>query len=226
MKILFTANLTLANRITLGRFLLIPIFILLTLYYMDGVRREEPDDLLRWGALMTFIITCVTDALDGYFARSRGERTRLGALLDPLADKSLLLSALILLTGPWGRDCFDPHLPLWYVLLVISRDVILVAGAIVIHFALGHADVRPRLSGKASTFFQMGLIVWILARAPAEGFAWLLWPTAGLTLLSALQYFTDGVRQLERTHAMPGAGRAAPPPIPGPSTESSLPHAH
>jgi CDP-diacylglycerol--glycerol-3-phosphate 3-phosphatidyltransferase len=200
MRILMTANLTLANRITLARFMLIPVFILLTLYYMRSATGNTPNEMLRWSALMVFVITCLSDALDGYFARSRNERTRLGTLLDPLADKSLLLSALILLTGPWGA-CFNPHLPVWYVLLVISRDVALIAGAILIHVAVGHTEVRPRVTGKLSTFFQMGLIIWVLALGPARWFLWLLWPSAAFTLISALQYITDGIRQLEKTHA-------------------------
>ncbi len=200
MRILLTANLTLANRITLGRFFLIPVFILLTLYYIRSIAIDAPNEMLRWAALMVFVITCLSDALDGYFARSRNERTRLGTLLDPLADKSLLLSALILLTGPWGA-CFNPHLPVWYVLLVISRDVALIAGAILIHVAVGHTEVQPRAAGKLSTFFQMGLIFWVLAQGPARWFPWLLWLAAAFTLLSALQYITDGIRQLEKTHA-------------------------
>jgi cardiolipin synthase len=200
MHILLTANLTLANRITLARFLLIPVFILLTLYYIRSITAGAANEILRWSALMVFIITCLSDALDGYFARSRNERTRLGTLLDPLADKSLLLSGIVLLTGPWGA-CFNPHLPVWYVLIVISRDVALIAGAILIHVAVGHTEVQPRAAGKLSTFFQMGLIVYVLARGPAEWFPWFLWPAAAFTLMSALQYTSDGIRQLEKTHA-------------------------
>lgn len=200
MHVLLTANLTLANRITLGRFFLIPVFILLILYYIRGVSTGMPNEMLRWAALMVFVSTCVTDALDGYFARSRNERTRLGTLLDPLADKSLLLSSLILLTGPWGA-CFNPHLPLWYVLLVISRDVSLIAGAMFIHLAVGHIEVRPRAAGKLSTFFQMGLIFWVLGQGPARWFPALLAAATAFTLISAFQYISDGIRQLEKTHA-------------------------
>lgn len=200
IKDLITANLTLANRITIARFLLIPIYILLTLYYIQSVSEQQPNELFRFAALMVYLTTCLTDALDGYFARSRNERTRLGTLLDPLADKTLLISSLILLTGPWGR-CFNPHLPLWYVLLVISRDVLLVMGALLIHITVGHTEVKPRIAGKIATFFQMGLILWVLGQAPAAGFPWMLWTAAGFTLLSAFQYVADGIRQLEKTHA-------------------------
>jgi len=201
MRNLWTANLTLANRITIGRFLLIPVYILVTLYYMKSVSENNPSELFRWIALILYVITCLTDALDGYFARSRNERTRLGTLLDPLADKTLLISSLILLTGPWGQLCFNPHLPLWYVFLVISRDTLLVMGSIVIHIAVGHAEVKPRISGKIATFFQMGLILWVLAQAPAGGFPWVLGVAACFTLISAYHYISDGIRQLEKAHA-------------------------
>ncbi len=195
-----TPHVTLANRITISRIMLIPVFILFTVYYIGGANAGAPNEWLRWSALVVFLVTSLTDALDGYFARSRNERTRLGTLLDPLADKSLLLSALILLSGPWGR-IFQPHLPVWYVLLVISRDVLLIAGAILIHVHAGHTEVRPRVSGKLATCFQMGLIVWVLGNAPVRGFPWLLGLAAGCTLLSAIQYVIDGVRQLEKPHA-------------------------
>lgn len=201
MQSLWTANLTLANRITIGRLLLIPVFILLTLYYMQGVQENAPDEMLRWSAMMVYVVTCLTDALDGYFARSRNERTRLGTLLDPLADKTLLISALILLTGPWGKGCFNPHLPLWYVFTVISRDMLLILGALLIHVTVGHTEVKPRISGKIATFLQMGLILWVLAQVPGPGFQWLLWTAAAFTLLSAFNYISDGIRQLEKAHA-------------------------
>lgn len=201
MRNLLTANLTLANRITIGRFLLIPIYILMTLYYIKSVHEHRPSEMFRWGALMVYVITCLTDALDGYFARSRNEITRLGTLLDPLADKTLLISSLFLLTGPWGQNCFNPHLPLWYVFLVISRDVMLVMGSLVIHVAVGNTEVKPRFTGKIATFFQMGLILWVLGQAPYSGFHWVLAAASSFTLISAYQYIADGIRQLEKAHS-------------------------
>jgi CDP-diacylglycerol--glycerol-3-phosphate 3-phosphatidyltransferase len=190
----------LANRITIGRILLIPVFVLLTIYYMLSVSNNMPNEMLRVGAVVVFVFTCLTDALDGYIARSRNQRTRLGTMLDPVADKALLLSGLILLTGPWGR-CFNPHLPVWYVFLVISRDIFLIVGSVFIHLVVGHTNVHPRVSGKMATFFQMGLILWVLNQGPARGFPWVLAAAAACTLISALQYFSDGVRQLEKAHA-------------------------
>jgi cardiolipin synthase (CMP-forming) len=195
----WTPRLTLANRITIARFLFIPVFILLTIYYMDSVAARAANEVLRWSATLVFVITCLTDALDGYIARSRNQRTRLGTILDPLADKFLLLSGLVLLTGPWGR-VFEPHIPVWYVVLVMSRDVLLIAGSSVIHLMVSHIDVRPRLAGKLATVFQMLLILWVLIGGAAQWFLWLLGLAAACTLTSAVQYIVDGIRQLEKAH--------------------------
>ena len=191
--------LTLATRITLARLALVPVFILVTLYYIDSTREENPATFWRWGAFVLFVVTCLTDALDGYFARSRKEVPRLGTILDPLADKLLLISGLLLLTGPWGR-AFHPHLPIWYVVLVLSRDLMLVTGSLVIHTIIGNAVVLPRWSGKAATFFQMTLIGWVLANGNDLAFLWVLGAATALTGLSAIQYLADGIRQLETPH--------------------------
>jgi CDP-diacylglycerol--glycerol-3-phosphate 3-phosphatidyltransferase len=192
-------RLTLSNRITILRILTIPLFALAVIYYLAGAGRGEPSAYLRWGSMVVFLLAGLSDALDGYFARSRNERTRLGTVLDPLADKGLLLCALILLSGPWGR-VFEPHIPIWYVLMVISRDVILIVGSVVIHFMAGHVVVQPRLSGKASTVLQMIIIVWVLAQGEPTVMSWLLGAATVFTLLSTAVYILDGVRQLERTY--------------------------
>ena len=141
-----------------------------------------------------------TDALDGYYARSRNEITTLGRMLDPIADKSLLLSGLILLTRPTLPGLL-PHIPIWFTLLVISRDVVLILGSIIIHALVGHVEVKPRMVGKIATFFQMVTIVWVLiGGAPGHFLACVI--TAGaFTFLSGALYILDGTRQLERAAA-------------------------
>jgi CDP-diacylglycerol--glycerol-3-phosphate 3-phosphatidyltransferase len=198
---------TLANQITIGRLLLTPFFVLLTVYYADGVAAGHSQPLLRLAALTTFAATALTDALDGYFARSRRERTRLGTLLDPLADKFLLTTGLVLLAGPWGR-AFEARIPVWYVVLALSRDGLLVAGWFLIHHMVGHVIVRPRAVGKVTTVLQMTLIVWILAAAPPAWFPWILGAATAGTLTSAALYLRDGIRQLEKAHPHD------PPPAP------------
>ena len=188
-------GLTLATKVTLLRIAGIPVFVLLLVYYLLGLRDGTDNVNLRYGALAFFIVIAATDALDGYLARSRNEVTRVGKVLDPLADKSLLLAALILLTRP-SMPQLSPHIPVWFTTLVISRDLVLFIGYLVIHHLVGHVEVHPRYSGKIATFFMMVVVCWVLLQDGEEVFRWLV-ITAGLfTGASMIQYFVDGARQL------------------------------
>ena len=193
-------GLTLANKITLARILGIPVFVLLMIYYVMGLQRGAPNEYLRWSSLVLFVVVALTDALDGYVARSRDEITHLGRILDPLADKALLLSGLILLTRP-SIAALQPHIPVWFTLLVISRDVVIVLGAVLVRAMSGAVTVKPRIFGKISTFFQMVAIIWVLVGGAQRPFyAWIF--VAGLfTLGSFAMYLYDGVRQLEKSSA-------------------------
>jgi cardiolipin synthase (CMP-forming) len=178
--------------------LCIPVFILLVLYFDKSVVRHEQNDAMRWIATGVFLGIFFLDALDGYYARKRKEITRLGTLLDPLTDKAMLLSALILLSLP--STTFELSLPAWFVVLVISRDVILVGGALIIQSIVGHVFVKPRLSGKITTFFQAIVILWVLIGLPSKIFIFLVGIAAGATFFSGVQYIFDGIRQLEKTN--------------------------
>ncbi|MBN1128072.1 MAG: CDP-alcohol phosphatidyltransferase family protein [Chitinispirillaceae bacterium] len=191
-------SLSLANRITIARFFLIPVFILLLLYYDKSVLRGEDNDLLRVFASLIFIATFLSDALDGYIARTRNQITRLGTILDPLTDKALLLSALILISYS-SDDAYQIHLPIWFLWLVICRDIMLVAGALLIQFISGIVTVRPRIFGKATTFFQAVLILWALLNLPRQPYVYFLWTATVFTVVSGVQYFFDGIKQFEKT---------------------------
>ena len=178
--------------------LFIPLFILLILYFDKSVTEGEPDIPLRWVATAVFLGIFLLDALDGYFARKRREISRLGTLLDPLTDKAMLLSALVLLSLP--STAFERALPAWFVVLVISRDVMLVGGALIIQNIVGNVIVRPRISGKVTTFFQAIVILWVLLNLQKTVFMFLVGIAAGLTFVSAVQYIIDGIRQLEKAN--------------------------
>ncbi len=188
--------LTLANRLSLARLMAVPLFILVMVYYRAGLREHAPHEILRWLGALLFLASCLTDALDGYLARSRGECTRLGAVLDPLADKALLISGLILLSLPTGGIELTPRIPTWYVWLVLSRDALLIAGSVIIHEQVGRVEVRPRWSGKIGTVLQMMIIIKVLFQLPGPGFAVLLMLAALSVLISTFQYTLAGVRQL------------------------------
>lgn len=177
----------LANRISILRILLVPFFILCLIYY-------TPDkEILRWAALFIFSIAVVTDAVDGYVARIFGQKTTLGSFLDPLADKFLLISAFICLTLV---DFFPLHLklPAWVLIIVISRDVIIVLGTILIYIITQHIEIIPSRLGKVATFFQMITIISLLLQFKHSP---ILWSVAMFfTIVSGINYIRRGSRLL------------------------------
>lgn len=128
---------TAANVLTLLRMLLIPFFAILVIYGYRG-----------W-ALVVFLTAALTDLFDGLIARATGEKTTLGAWLDPLADKLLLVTMFVILTVPGIGD--PNRLPLWFTVLVISRDVAIVATVAVVNLAIGPRTFRPSIYGKLAT---------------------------------------------------------------------------
>jgi cardiolipin synthase len=191
---------TTANKITVVRILLIPVFVLLAVYYGDSLAEGHPQEGFRWGAILVFLVASVSDGLDGYVARRYNQRSKLGTILDPIADKGLLLAALLTLTFiNWGYK-FHP----WFPVLLITRDVVIVAGSFGLHYLNGEVQVRPRWSGKIATFFQMVAIGWVMLKLR---FIHPDWPVrlAGLfTLISGVEYVRDGIRQLQRSeHSQP-----------------------
>ena len=129
--------LTAANQLTFLRLMLVPVFALAMLYRRPG-----------W-ALGTFLIAGATDALDGLIARRMGQPTTLGAWLDPMADKLLLLTMFVMLTLP-GLALAN-HVPLWLTVIVISRDVAIVLTVAVVNLAVARRTFRPSILGKAAT---------------------------------------------------------------------------
>ncbi len=174
----------LANWLTVLRILLIPVFVTLLVY-----RQRGP-------ALAVFLAAALTDLLDGYVARQRGSQSRLGAFLDPMADKLLLVSSFVTLT--WLKA-----LPFWIAAVVISRDIILVVGALAIHMAGGRIYPRPTWAGKAATFFQIVTVLTGLTGSFLKvelGATVFMWVAAGFTIFSGLQYIVQGMRFLNTAH--------------------------
>lgn len=180
---------TTANKVTIGRILLIPLFIVQAVYYV-----QTGNEVFRLIAVLAFALAAISDGIDGYIARRYHQFSELGAVLDPLADKLLLLSALILLSFD-NRPRFD-RLPLWLTATVFSRDAILLLGSIVIHYTCGKMRVRPRILGKISTVFLMVVVSWTLLKWNSASIFYLALVTALTTVGSGAFYVLDGVRQL------------------------------
>src|SRR6185369_6427090 len=154
---------TTANKITIVRILLIPAFVTMAIYYGQGLQLGEPQEWQRYTAIIIFLVAAVSDGLDGYIARRYNQRSTLGVILDPIADKGLLLSAIITLSiSNWSEG--DPRygkFPAWFPVLVISRDAILLVGATILYLLIGKLRVKPKWTGKVATVLQMVAIGWV-----------------------------------------------------------------
>jgi CDP-diacylglycerol--glycerol-3-phosphate 3-phosphatidyltransferase/cardiolipin synthase len=188
---------TWATRITIFRILLIPIFVGLVIYYGQSEREGGPDERLRYAAIAVFLIAAISDAVDGYLARHCNQRSRLGSILDPVADKLLMLSALIVLSVvPFGNL---PSFPLWFPILIISRDAILLGGVLVLHFMTRHVEVKPHWTGKAATFFQLAAITCVLLKK--EWMLQMCYAAGLLTVTATVIYLRNGFSQ-SRLHGL------------------------
>lgn len=186
---------TLATQITLFRILLIPVFIGVAIYYGEGVAAGAADERLRWATIAVFALAAVSDAADGFIARRFNQKSRLGAILDPLADKLMLLSAIITLSFTQWRQ----HFPLWFPVLVIFRDLASIGGALIIQHLTGRCHIQPHWTGKAATFAQFTAVLWLMIDLPH-----LLWATvtAGFfTAISGFIHLADGIRQVAAHHS-------------------------
>ncbi len=150
-----------------------------------------------WGfAIFLFVLSALTDIIDGTLARIRGEKTFLGACLDPIADKFLILSCFFTLAFV-DTPLFD--IPQWFVLLVLGKEIIQLTGASILYYVKGHLDVRPTMLGKMTTVVQMGFIVWLFACyffqwLPLKTYYTMLGVLVLLVFASLAQYMQIGVR--------------------------------
>jgi len=182
------AGMTTANKVTILRILLTPFFVVEALYYVTN-----GDESHRLLALLSFAIASICDGVDGYIARRYNQRSELGAILDPLADKLLLVSAVVLLSFNWPNIA---HIPLWLTCTIIGRDILMLAGALVIQITIGKVRVKPHILGKIATVLQMVCVLWVLLKWNTKGLAALTLGAALFTGVSGLLYVWDGVNQL------------------------------
>jgi len=194
---------TTPNQITITRILLIPLFVLMALYYGRSVAHGAPQEWMRFTAIAIFVVAAASDGIDGYLARRWHQISKLGMFLDPIADKGLLLAGIITLSlSKWQYE-----FPLWFPVLVIARDAVIVAGVFAVHLIHGDVNVRPSWTGKTATVTQMVAIGCAMlfsgrewtARIAGREVAFLDLPVlvAGFfTLVSGLGYVREGIRQL------------------------------
>jgi len=173
-----------ANKISILRILLIPLFIA-CLFYYDNSRAY-----LRYLVLLIFVIAMTSDFADGLIARIKHQRSKVGAILDPLADKLFLVSSFIGLYAIKSLP-LKVKLPFWVVLVVVSRDFIILLGIGVLFLIKIEVYINPSRWGKLTTLFQMLTILGVLAEFR---FCYLVWTVAvGFTLISGFDYIRKGV---------------------------------
>lgn len=189
---------TTANKITVVRILMIPVFVTLAIYYGESIQEGKPQDWMRFTAVAVFLLAAVSDGLDGYVARRYNQRSSLGMILDPIADKGLLLSGIVTLSiSNWSQ--VDPNygrFPTWFPVLVITRDVVILVGSAVLHILNGTVRVRPSWTGKVATVLQMAAIAWVMLQIHFLPLLWVVIAAGLFTLVSGMIYVRDGVRQL------------------------------
>lgn len=193
-------KLTWANRITVTRILLIVPFIILMLHNHDG----RYGTLYRYIALGVFVVMSVSDGVDGYLARKYNQMTRLGSFLDPMADKLLMASALLLMAS--DSACIKGfELPDWVVVLILGKDVFLLIGFLIVYFLTLQVRIVPAYVGKVATVLQLSMVTGILI-APEisntiEGWIWVLrslwWSAAATAIIATLMYIRTGIKYIE-----------------------------
>jgi len=198
---------TTANKITIARILMIPLFVMMAVYYGKSVQRGHPHDWQRFLAIFIFLTAAASDGIDGYVARKYNQKSRLGVILDPIADKGLLLTAIITLSfSNWTYE-----FPVWFPVLVITRDVVILAGAAILHYLVGNFVVKPSWMGKTATALQMVAIACILLQlhffethiqffgsdVQIEFLDIPVWLAGFFTLISGIGYVMKGILQIQ-----------------------------
>jgi CDP-diacylglycerol--glycerol-3-phosphate 3-phosphatidyltransferase len=186
---------TFPNKITVARICLIPVFALAAWTYGATAASGHPDERLRVASVGVFIFAAASDGLDGFIARRLNQRSRLGSILDPIADKGLVATAiLIIVLGHW-----PDALPVWFAVAVLGRDFLLGVGYLTLSNSIRGLTVRPSLLGKTATVLQITAILAVLL-----GFQWIspIYSSALatlVTLISGVGYIFDTFQQMQNT---------------------------
>lgn len=174
MQQLSSKALTLPNLITLGRFVLVPVIIYLMITN-------------RWQlAFWLFLIAGASDGIDGFVARQFNQQSTIGAYIDPIADKLLLVGVFVVLAT-------SGSMALWLVVLIVARDVLIVGAVLLASVMSAGLDIKPLFVSKATTALQIVLAAYIFAAkawqfSPGTLGLILIYATAALTLVSAAAY--------------------------------------
>lgn len=186
---------TLASKITIARIAMVPVFGILAFCYGLSAGDTHPVEALRWWALGVFIVAAASDGIDGWVARHFNQKSELGAFLDPIADKALLLTGVIVLSVvDWGPGGW--RLPAWFAAIVVSRDCIILGGIRLLHCKRLKVRIDPHWSGKICTATQMFTLGWVMLKLVSLPPTWPCIVASVFTLWSTVIYIRQGLRIL------------------------------
>ena len=193
--------------LTMLRLVLLPVFLWVML--LGAGRDAGGPSRYRWWAVGIFAVMALTDKLDGYLARRLNQTSKLGTILDPVADKLLIASSVVLLSFDWAAGAAY-RIPLPVVASIYGKDFIVALGTLAILATVGRVSIAPRWLGKAGTFFQLLLVILTLLAADLDRLkpgaarpvlAGLWWVVAGVCVASTIDYVVVGVRQYRAARA-------------------------
>jgi cardiolipin synthase (CMP-forming) len=197
---------TFANKITIARLCLIPIFGIFAWGSGTNIVLGRLAGRVRVIAAFVFFLAAATDGLDGFIARRFNQRSRLGAILDPVADKGLMMTALVVLPLSHRSEDF----PIWFPIAVIGRDAILVTGFLALSKTIGRVEIRPSKIGKTATLLQIAAILRPLLGIRWTGQIYLTRLATLFTIASGLGYVADGIRQAREAAGLQISAREIP----------------
>jgi len=185
-----------ATYLTLLRTLLVPVFAVLAVYYGVSVKDGAPVEAYHWWAVTVFVVAALTDLADGIIARRYNQHTYLGAVLDPIADKLLILTAILILSIlPWGDGW---AIPIWFVGLVIVRDAVVWGGIAVLRFLEHRVEIQPHWTGKICTALLMVTVAWTGLKIIPLNPIYPTSVTAFFLILATSINIRQGIEQLQR----------------------------
>jgi len=189
---------TLASKITIGRILLVPVFVVLAFRYGAGFDAGHPEPWLRWAAVGVFVFAALSDGIDGWVARRFNQRSQLGAFLDPLADKLLMgFGVLVGTLVDWGQPGW--HLPMWFAIVVWTRDGLMIIGLLILRRAKRAIHFKAHFSGKFATATQMIALAWVTLGLTSVPPAWPCAVAALFTAWSAVAYYQQAAGLLRKS---------------------------
>jgi CDP-diacylglycerol--glycerol-3-phosphate 3-phosphatidyltransferase len=186
---------TLATKITVSRLFMVPIFAVFAIRYGLGTSSGLPLEFDKWAAICFFTLAAVSDGIDGWIARRFHQTSELGAFLDPIADKAIVLTAVLTLTFfDWGEIGW--RIPYWFTAIVVVRDCFILGGIRYLYFAKKKVVMRPHWTGKASTLSLFIVLGWVMLQVTAIHPHIPCGLAAVFVLLSFYEYFRQGMRIL------------------------------